>query len=75
MIITETERFKLRTWELDDLEAAKKLWGDPDVTKLIGHPEGLAEHEVLRKLEFKKSDWLSRNRAIPTPAPEEISFT
>jgi RimJ/RimL family protein N-acetyltransferase len=33
-----TARLGFRTWTTDDLELALDLWGDPDVTRLIGGP-------------------------------------
>ena len=33
-----TERLGFRRWRADDLELAFALWGDPDVTELIGGP-------------------------------------
>lgn len=44
-----TERLGFRTWSRDDLELARGLWGDPDVTRMIGGP--FADDEVSRRLE------------------------
>src|SRR5262249_59650612 len=33
-----TERIGFRTWRPDDLDLALGLWGDTDVTRLIGGP-------------------------------------
>jgi ribosomal-protein-alanine N-acetyltransferase len=33
-----SERLGFRTWQPDDLELAAALWGDPEVTRLIGGP-------------------------------------
>lgn len=44
-----TERLGFRTWSRDDLELARGLWGDPEVTRMIGGP--FADEEVSRRLE------------------------
>jgi RimJ/RimL family protein N-acetyltransferase len=38
MIILETKRLILRTWEFDDAKDALKIWGNSDVMKYIGKP-------------------------------------
>lgn len=51
MEILKTERLLLRTWETDDFESAYRLWGDPDVTKLIDARSPLSPEQVRRKLQ------------------------
>ena len=35
-VILETNRLILRTWTLDDADAAFMLWGDPEVMRFVG---------------------------------------
>lgn len=46
-IILETDRLILRTWQLDDAEAALRLWGDAEVMRFVGKP--FAGIEVARR--------------------------
>src|SRR4051794_3763018 len=48
MRILETPRLIAETWEPEDLPAAQALWGDPEVTKLIGGP--FSETQVKERL-------------------------
>lgn len=36
MSVLHTERFILRPWTLDDVEAAFRMYGDPEVTRYLG---------------------------------------
>jgi RimJ/RimL family protein N-acetyltransferase len=38
MLILETNRLALRTWALEDSEAALQIWGDAEVMKFVGEP-------------------------------------
>ena len=51
MEILQTERLIVRTWSMEDLPAACKLWGDPKVMELIDSRGGLDEGQVREKLE------------------------
>ena len=44
-----TERLGFRCWRADDSSLAKALWGDPDVTRLIGGP--FSEEQVRERLD------------------------
>jgi RimJ/RimL family protein N-acetyltransferase len=44
-----TSRLGFRTWTPDDLDLALSLWGDPDVTRLIGGP--FSREQVEARLE------------------------
>ncbi len=48
MYFLHTSRLGFRTWTEDDLDRAVRLWGDADVTRLIGGPF-LAE-QIQRRL-------------------------
>lgn len=45
----ESERLGFRHWSAEDLSLAMGLWGDPDVTKLIGGP--FSETRVKSRLD------------------------
>jgi len=45
----QSERLGFRTWSSDDFELALGLWGDVDVTKLIGGP--FSEAQVRERLD------------------------
>lgn len=47
--IFHTERLSVRTWELVDLPFALKLWGDPEVTRLI-YRSKLDENQIIQRL-------------------------
>lgn len=46
----ESERISFSYWSQDDVDLARSLWGDPEVTKLITHPGGFSEEEVYARL-------------------------
>lgn len=46
MIIIETERLILRTWELTDIEAGYSIWGDKEVLKFIPTATVLTKEQV-----------------------------
>ncbi len=46
----KTKRLGFRKWEEEDLEIAKELWGDPEVTKLIDTRGKLSEEQVKQRL-------------------------
>lgn len=46
----ETTRLLITTWNKDDLPAAEKLWGDPEVMRYIDLRGGLNAHQVAEKL-------------------------
>lgn len=46
-LILETNRLVLRTWTLEDSEAALQIWGDADVMKFVGKP--FEDIEVARR--------------------------
>jgi [ribosomal protein S5]-alanine N-acetyltransferase len=43
-----TERLGFRRWRLEDLPLARELWGDPEVTRLIGGP--FSEEQIRERL-------------------------
>jgi [ribosomal protein S5]-alanine N-acetyltransferase len=45
----KSARLGFRCWTNDDLALASALWGDPDVTRLLGGP--FSENDVQRKLD------------------------
>lgn len=46
-----TERMGFSKWTDADLPLARRLWGDPDVTRLICAPGSFTEQEVADRLE------------------------
>lgn len=50
MVILETDRLRLRTLELTDIDAVMGFWGDPEVMRYCGGP-GSREQE-LRSIRF-----------------------
>lgn len=53
-----TARLGFRYWTMDDLPLALALWGDPEVTKLIGGP---FSEEVVRKRLAAEIDSMARS--------------
>lgn len=49
----QTERLGFRRWGEDDLALALGLWGDPDVTRLIGARGAFTEQQVRERLELE----------------------
>lgn len=47
MIILETSRLILKTWELTDAQAAFKLWSNAELMKYVGKPFESLEQTVL----------------------------
>ena len=45
-----TERLGFRWWSEDDFDLAWRLWGDPDVTKLIDARGALTKEQVRQRL-------------------------
>ena len=54
-----TARLGFRAWNTSDLPLALALWGDPEVTRLIGGP--FSEEQVQKKL-AAEIDSMARNR-------------
>ena len=50
MEILCTERLCVQTWAADDLDDAVRLWGDPEVMRLIDARGGLTREQVGKKL-------------------------
>jgi len=50
MIILETDRLILRTWELTDEDAGFAIWGDKEVVKYIPTAEVLAREQVVASI-------------------------
>ena len=44
-----TERLQLREWSLDDVEAAFRMYGDPEVMRFLGTGEPVADLEAQRE--------------------------
>lgn len=59
----QSERLGFRHWSPDDLQLAKGLWGDADVTKLIGGPFSETQvserlkQEIARQTEYGIQYW------------------
>jgi RimJ/RimL family protein N-acetyltransferase len=58
-----TRRLGFRFWTLADLELANGLWGDADVTRLIGGPfsppqvQERLEHEISNQNQYRVQYW------------------
>lgn len=50
-IIYSSKRLYARCWQLSDIDAAKKLWGDPKVLEFIDVRAALTEDDILLKLQ------------------------
>ena len=48
MYFLRSERIGFRCWSVEDLDLAQRLWGDPEVTRLIGGP--FTDEEVTTRL-------------------------
>jgi RimJ/RimL family protein N-acetyltransferase len=53
IVLFESERIIFRCWDINDIEYAKKLWGDTEVTRYIGGPFDLKRIENRLKLEVE----------------------
>ena len=59
----ESDRIAFRTWRIQDIEFAKQLWGDIEVTRYIGGPftdrqiEERLEKEIENQKKFKVQYW------------------
>lgn len=53
MYFLQTDRLGFREWSADDLGLALALWGDPEVTKLIGGPFSPEQIEQRLALEVR----------------------
>jgi len=50
MVILETERLVLRTWELTDVDAGYAIWGDKEVVKYLPSAKVLTREEVVESI-------------------------
>lgn len=50
----KTERIGISTWSATDIDLAKDLWGDPNVTKLICASGIFTKEEIVKRLETEK---------------------
>ncbi|MDN5300198.1 MAG: [ribosomal protein S5]-alanine N-acetyltransferase [Clostridiales bacterium] len=50
MIILETERLILRTWELTDVDAGYAIWGDREVMKFLPSVKVMTRDEVVTSI-------------------------
>jgi ribosomal-protein-alanine N-acetyltransferase len=60
-MVFETQRLFARVWQLDDAEAAFRIYGDPEVTRYIGGHTEPDLDAMVTKLEFL----IERNRNLP----------
>ena len=57
-LVLRSARLEFREWTIDDLPLAEQLWGDPEVTRLIGGPfskeqiRARLEHEIASELQY-----------------------
>lgn len=61
-ILFETDRLLVRPWQLDDVESAFAILGDPEVTRYLGATgEPFADRDRVRewlaRIESKSADW------------------
>ena len=49
VVILETERLLLRTWTVDDAEAAFAIWGDPDVMRYVDDGKPFTDVDCVRR--------------------------
>jgi len=50
-VVAETERFTLRPWTSEDVEAGLRVWGDPEVMRYVDGGQALDEDGVRRCIE------------------------
>jgi len=50
-----TERLRFRSWAAADLDLARRLWGDPRVTRYIDVREVIPEAEVRSRLQAERA--------------------
>jgi RimJ/RimL family protein N-acetyltransferase len=56
----ETERLRLRQWRIDDWRALHRTYGDPDVMRWHGRPEGLSLEETAYAVGRMAMHWEAR---------------
>ena len=76
MTLIESNRFTLRTWQLDDAKEAFKFYGDDEVSKYIGSSKSLKNIEqveaTLKKFINHEAEVGFSPRAIVSKTSNEI---
>lgn len=73
MIVTETERFILKTWHPNDAAGAFEFYGDPLVSKLIGNGEPVKDIEQVERTLRIFIDHQNKHRFSPWAIVEKSS--